>query len=61
MKLFASHDELIAVLPPYDEDYDFLAFYIVQRPQIAGTELKFGQWVRPQPLDGPARFGRLIL
>jgi hypothetical protein len=46
MKFLSSHDQLIAHLPPHDEQNDLRSLDIIQDAQVTGAQLELGQWVR---------------
>ncbi|MEX0717436.1 MAG: hypothetical protein WD066_12655 [Planctomycetaceae bacterium] len=60
MKLLAFHFQLVADLPPDDQNDDFVSFDIIQNTQLAGAQLELGQGIRYQPLDRFRGSRRLI-
>jgi hypothetical protein len=60
MKLLTFHDLLVAFLPPYDQDNNFLFLDIIQGTQVARAKLEFGQRIRPQAFDCSCRGRGLV-
>jgi hypothetical protein len=51
MKILAFHNQLVAFIPPNDQDDNFVAFDIIQGTQVARTKLELDQRIRTQALD----------
>ena len=55
------HNQLVAHLPPHDEDDNLVAFYSIQGTQISYPQLKVRQRIGSQPFDGLRRcFGLMF-
>jgi hypothetical protein len=51
MKLLTFHNQLVAFLPPDDQDDNFVTFDIIQDTQVSRPKFELGQRVRTQALD----------
>jgi hypothetical protein len=60
MKLLVSDAQCVADLPPDDQEDDFLAFDIVQNPEVANSQFELSEEIGSKPLDGPGRGSRLV-
>jgi hypothetical protein len=61
MELLAFHNQIVPDLASDDQDDDLVALDIIQRTQVSCTQLKVGEWVRPQALDCFRGGRRLVL
>jgi hypothetical protein len=60
-KLLPGDDKLVADLQPHDRDDLFLAFRIIQDPNVTRSQFVLGHRIGTQPLDGPSDRRRLVL
>jgi hypothetical protein len=52
MEFLSFHNQLVAVLPPHDEDDDLLAFHSLRGTQVSDPQLKIRRRIGSQPFDG---------
>jgi hypothetical protein len=51
MKLLSFHNQLVADLSPYEQDYHHVALDIIQATQVSCAQFELGQRIGPQPFD----------